>query len=376
MTARVLVLFDAARISGPARGLVQLLRHQAECGYELFFVTFEYSGIRNEFFEYLSRQAPQSVRLLPAGGWCDAKALVECIRLARELNCSLVQSHGYKTHAFALLISLACKVKWLAVEHGFTSEDLKVGIYQRLGAVLCGLASRVVVTSPQLAALLGRFRPLRSKPEYVANAVDLELISKNTHGAQAAEGIRGNLKPDSSKTLIGCIGRFSPEKGQADLLQTLEQSEVLRQQAHLLLIGEGPEENKILEYLDKRDLKSCVSLLPYQHNIADWYGVLDVLVVPSRSEGMPNVLLEAMAFGKACAVFAVGAIPSVIFDGENGMLARPGDFEVLRSKLEQLVLDKELRARIGSAAKQDVLRRFGALPRARVFARIYNELAV
>jgi glycosyltransferase involved in cell wall biosynthesis len=101
-----------------------------------------------------------------------------------------------------------------------------------------------------------------------------------------------------------------------------------------------------------------VCWLGYRDDLAEVYRQLAVLLIPSRSEGLPNVALEAMAHGVPVVATSVGGLPEVVTDGENGFLAPPEDAEALAQRILGILEDPPLRTRLGQRARQEMASRF------------------
>jgi len=131
------------------------------------------------------------------------------------------------------------------------------------------------------------------------------------------------------------VGRLSDEKG-VDVLADATRD------LPLVVVGDGP----------RRDLfPGALGFLP-PSAVHGWYDRASVIVLPSRREGLGNVLLEAMAHGRPVIGTDVGGIPSVVEHGRNGLLIPSDDPDALRGALTQLLADPDLRSRLGSAGRE------------------------
>ena len=103
------------------------------------------------------------------------------------------------------------------------------------------------------------------------------------------------------------------------------------------------------------------------------YSLMDIFVLPSFSEGLANVLLEAMAMGKAVVATRVGGNPDIVTNGENGFLVPAGDSKSMSSALRQLIEDDGLRRRIGAQNRQKIEKHFSWTATVKRIERVYNE---
>ena len=129
-------------------------------------------------------------------------------------------------------------------------------------------------------------------------------------------------KLDERKNVIGYVGRVSGEKGVSNFVKSIPEISKKREDLKFLVLGYGPLCNEIKRYLDENDLNDRVKLtgwIPHE-NLPDYLNELKMAVLPSYTEGLPNLMLEAMACGTPVLATPVGAIPDVIKDGKTGFV--------------------------------------------------------
>ena len=140
------------------------------------------------------------------------------------------------------------------------------------------------------------------------------------------------------------------------------------------VIGEGPEDTNLRSIAHKLGVHESVDWLGYQEDPGRLYHRMAVLLIPSRSEGLPNVALEAMASGVPVVASAVGGVPEVVADGRAGFLAAAEDAEGLGRGVIRLLEDASLRERLGRQAQGEVRRRFSLEARIKALLRVYEEV--
>lgn len=157
-----------------------------------------------------------------------------------------------------------------------------------------------------------------------------------------------------------CVGRLSAEKGQIGLLEAFSEVRDRGIATQLVLVGDGPERELIERRCAALGLEHLVSFkgrLDEPATLAE-IACADLLVVPSFMEGLPVVLMEAMALGVPVVASRVAGVPELIEDGQEGLLFRPGDWGDLSDKLALLLSDDALRERISAAARAKVQKEF------------------
>jgi glycosyltransferase involved in cell wall biosynthesis len=151
--------------------------------------------------------------------------------------------------------------------------------------------------------------------------------------------------------LVGVVARLQPEKGVATFLEAAVRLSKISPETRFLVAGDGPLREKLLELARRVGIEDRVRFLGYRTDARALIGLLDVLVVPSLTEGSPLIVLEAMAAGVPVVASAVGGIPDQVRHGEEGLLVSPGDPEALTRALGELLRDPG-RARLMGAAGQ------------------------
>jgi glycosyltransferase involved in cell wall biosynthesis len=117
-----------------------------------------------------------------------------------------------------------------------------------------------------------------------------------------------------------------------------------------------------------------VRLLGFVADTVDFFDALDVFVLSSRREGLPNVLLEAMAMGVPVVATKIAGVPAAVRDGENGFLCAPGDVAALADSVERLLADASLRSRLSGAGRRTIEERFRFAARVAAEKEIYDRL--
>jgi glycosyltransferase involved in cell wall biosynthesis len=174
----------------------------------------------------------------------------------------------------------------------------------------------------------------------------------------------------ASTPIIGVTGRLEPQKGVDVLLHAFAEVH----DATLLVVGDGTQRTS-LEALSRRlGVHDRVIWAGWSSNPRSWLAACDVWALPSRFEGFPLALLEALLAERAIVATDVGSVAEAIDDGVTGLLVQPDDAAGLSAALRRLLEDAALRARLGAAGRQLVLERYTAEHMAEAFRELYDEL--
>ncbi len=215
------------------------------------------------------------------------------------------------------------------------------------------LTDAVTVMSESLAARLAERRVAdRARLVVIPNAVDF--------GRFAAGGCRGEtrraLGVGDDEFVWLAAGRLSPEKDYAGLMRAF--GALGERRARLFIAGDGPLRGELARLVDELGLSGRVRLLGLRDDMAELYGACDALVLSSAWEGMPNVVLEAMASGRPVVATAVGAVPEMVADGETGYVVPAGDPAALAGAMGRMMrLAPDERRAMGEAGRRAVRER-------------------
>jgi len=154
-----------------------------------------------------------------------------------------------------------------------------------------------------------------------------------------------------------CVGRLTPAKGQAILLESVAQLQSQNIPVRLTFVGMGPDEQSLKAYAEQLGISGQVNFTGAvdQDHILGFYQTADIFVLPSFAEGLPVVLMEAMAMEIPCITTAITGVPELIQNGEDGLLVAASDTAGLTAAISRLATNADLRRQLGQAGRRKVL---------------------
>ncbi len=177
-------------------------------------------------------------------------------------------------------------------------------------------------------------------------------------------------RPPNSDFVIGAVGRFHSQKAFDVLIRAVAQLPG----AHLVLVGDGRERIALERLAADLGISDRVALTGWTEAASACLRSFDVVAIPSRYEGLPLVLLEAMLSGCAIVATGVGSILDALQDGETGLVVPTDDADALANALRRLKSDPGLRLRLGAAAAESARRQFTAVAMAHAYELLYEEI--
>jgi len=365
---KVLIMIATEPIGGPGKGVFQFLEHAPAGAFEYVLCNFDVNRPEGQFVDE-ARRKKLNLTLLKQRGAFDPRMIIQARRIVFEHDINLIQTHGYKSNTIGFFLQLLCRRPWIGFAHGYIDDNSKNRFYNRIDRLALRRADRVVAVSNSMKALLTQHGVAAHKIRVVHNAVDPNDTVPKTSGKE----IRLRYDLTSDQKVIGVIDRLNPEKKQLIFLRALEKTARSFPGVKALIIGDGQDRALLEGFCREKALSDRVVFLGYQEKVADYYQVLDLLVLPSLSEGLPNTVLEAMSFGVPVLATAVGGVPEIIQNG-NGMMVPPNDPGALAEKMMELLGDGVLRQAIGLKGKTSLYPHFTPEYRVRQIVNLYEEL--
>ena len=222
-------------------------------------------------------------------------------------------------------------------------------------ALLLRLADRVHVVNSEVENLVGDLGVPAERVIRVPNGVDTSQFYPVS--SQEKLATRRRLGLPVEQTIVLYVGRFDPLKGVDILLRAWALlPENTRRQVKLVLVGDGPDREELLGIIDFLGIRESVLLAGERQNVRDYYWAADVFVLPSRTEGLSNALIEAMACELPVLASDVGGSLDVVVEGENGVLFESENEPDLANKLMGLITGRDSWASMGAQARQRVVK--------------------
>jgi glycosyltransferase involved in cell wall biosynthesis len=290
--------------------------------------------------------------------------------IARASRADVVHSHLSVANVGSRLAARLIRRPHVTTVHtmpGPLIEDSRARA--RADGLTARLSKVLVAPSVELAdAYSAAFRVPRSRFRVIANAPS----AAPPENGFDREGLRAQLGAGTG-FLVVCVARLQREKGIDDLV---EAAALLRDRVpglRIAVAGDGPEDERFQQAISASG--APVTLLGHRGDIGSLLAAADAFVLPSRHEGLPISLLEAMAAGLPSVATAVGGIPSLVDNGGSGLLVPASDPPALAAALERLAGDGDLARRLGDEARRVVERDHSPAAVAGDYAAIYEELA-
>lgn len=317
-----------------------------------------------------------SVELISCRGRVDWNAARRIADLACLLKADVIHAHGYKAQVYGYLASKSHPIPLVATCHGYFSRfsgngratvaDLRQHFYGVLNCALLRRFDQVVATSSILADSLLSSGIAHGKLSVIGNGVELKGFSSAVPSADI-------IGRKSCGVAIGLVARLTEGKGHSQLFQAAKRIVVEHPDTLVFIIGEGPLRSSLEAMTRELNIDRNVIVLGKRSDMASVYAALDIVALPSLFEGMPMVILEALAARRPVVATRVGAVPDVIRDGSTGLLVEPGNSMELEKAVKRLIVDVELRRSLAENGHEHIRAHFSSASMADSYHCVYES---
>lgn len=307
---------------------------------------------------------------VPDRGPWDWRVVTELLRVCRRENVAVWHGHDYKTNALGLVLKRLWPMRLVTTLHGWVEMTRRTPLYYRIDQLCLPKYEKVICVSEDLfEAALAAGVPARNCV-LLENAIDADEYrrTRSVNEAKAALGYPADC------LLVGGVGRLSPEKAFDAQIRALPPLVERGLDVRLLVVGEGGDRPRLEALARDLGVADRVSLPGWQADVRAAFEAMDVFALSSLREGLPNVLLEAMALEVPCVATRIAGIPRLIQDGRNGFLIDAGDQAALTRSLAGLLTNPKLRDLFRAAARRTIETRYDFPTRMTRLASLYDEM--
>ncbi len=364
----ILHVVNGFAIGGAEKKLLDLVRCTDKGKYRIMVCSVGQGGPLQKEFEKLNVK----VIVFRKRFAFDFSLVFKVARLIHEERIDIVQT----TLLYADLIgALAAKmarvpvvISWETVSHG-ANDCLRVNLRHKLGyRVAMKFVKRIVAVSDETRDSIIENRGVQpAKLLTIHYGVDLAKYN----GANGSKN-RKELGISDFAPVIGSVARLEEVKGHKYFIQAIPKLIKRFPNMKCVLIGDGSLRKNLEMQVEELNLKSNFHFLGFRDDVQAWLNAMDIFVLPSISEGLPNVVLEAMACKKPVIATAVGGIPEAVIDGVTGSLVPPQDSNAIAQAISELLGNRKLAEEMGSKGRLRMEGKFSLEREVSEFEKLYE----
>ena len=366
LAAPIRVVFCITELDpgGAERALTQLVLNLDRAQWQSHVICL---GPRGHFADVLEN-AKIPVRCLNAtGAMSFPRVLFQLTRELYRLRPAIVQSFLFHANIVTRIAARLAGIR--LVVSGLRVAERRGRWHGRIDKNTNFLVTTNVCVSQGVADHAAKIIGLeRNKLVVIPNAVVFDVFANARPAELTQLGI-----PFGSRVLIS-IGRFEYQKGFDVLLDAIGLLKPVPVDVYFLLVGDGPDKEALRAQVERNHLSGIVRFADRRNDVPELIASSCGLVLSSRWEGMPNVVLEAMAGGKPVIATRVEGIPELVCDGANGFVVTPDQHVELATAIDRLLKDPEFCRRAGKESQGIIIKEFTPDRIARQYCHLYRQL--
>lgn len=376
---RILAVVEATNVNAVAKNMFEFQRAANELtersavvpAIELSLVTFDRNNNSAEFVS-AARELGLDVDVIPERGRFDRSVIRALQTIVAQRSPDVIVTHQVKSHFLMNISRLWQKYPWVAFNHGYTTTDRKMLVYNRLDRWSLPKADRVVTVCDAFRQKLVKLGVPRDRIHVQHNSIRPGAAVS----PEQTQLLRRKLDLKHDERIILAVGRLSKEKAQIDLLRAFKNlsEQHLEIAARLVVVGDGPERETLEATAASLGLSDRVIFAGQVNNVEVYFRAADVLVNPSHSEGSPYVLLEAMAAGLPIVATAVGGVPEMVENNKTALLVPDNDSQAMADAIARLLSDKNFAAQLSDNAGALISSRFSPETYVQSLAEVYRAV--
>lgn len=367
---KVLHLISSGGLYGAETMLLNLATAQQRLGWEPTLGAFKnVHAIHLEVADE-GRKRGLPIEIFECKGQFDTK-IVKSIRNFVEANgVDIVHGHGYKSDLYGYLAIRPLAVPFVGTCHFplmAPARTLSIRFYEFVDSLVLRRAQRVAGVSDLVAVSLRKAGVAAEKVSAIDNGTDLTRYKGATPTLRQDLGI-GN------RPLIGAVARLEEVKGLEYLIQAAQGVLAEFPDAMFVIAGDGPRRAHLESLIHSLGLDANVRLAGRRDDMPGVYASLDLFVLPSLDEGMPMVILEAMASGRPVIATRVGGVGKLVQNEETGLLLEARDVPGLRDAILRCLRDREFAGKLAGNGEELVRTRFSSDGMAKNYLNLYGQV--
>lgn len=375
MTAFMVVVLDLRVVKGsgggPDKTIINSPKYLAEHGYQML-CAYMHAPDDTGFPRLREKAELKGTELISIldHGPLDFKVISQLLNICRQHRVTIWHGHDYKSNLLGLILHHVWPMRLVTTVHGWVEKTRRTPLYYWIDRCTLRFYEKVICVSDDLYETCRQYGVPKSRCLLLENGIDVTDFQRR----QSVEQAKSALGIPAEQLLIGAVGRLSAEKGFDLLIRSVDSLIKQGHRLNLMIFGEGNEQANLQNLIDESGHNDRIKLMGFRTDLRPCYEAMDLFVLSSLREGLPNVVLEAMAMEVPVLSTSVAGIPRLIQHDVNGYLINSGSMEELTIGLATLLGNTSLRTRYRQTARQTVESKFSFAVRMEKLSRLYDEM--
>lgn len=316
-------------------GMVHILSLLDQLNREEFYLGLLEKGI----FEQKAKGLGMNTLVFDQSSRYDFGVLSKIIHFIKKEQIDILHTHGARANLYGYFISKFTNVTWMTTIHSdprndFLGRGIKGKLFTKMNMMVLKKPDHYFAISDRFAEMMVNFGVEKNKITPIFNGIDFKKQSNSTIS-------REDLKLSQNDFVILMVARFDPVKRHELAISAVKSVLANWPNVKLLLLGNGPTEPSIKDFVKKHTLEQNVIFLGYQENVADYFKLADIGLLTSKTESFPLVLLEASRERRTVITTDVGGVKKMIPDHTYGLILNDDQVETVATAIEKMIKCKE-----------------------------------
>jgi glycosyltransferase involved in cell wall biosynthesis len=349
----ILHLYQNSKIGGVQQQIFSLIKSYNK---DLFNPIFCCLGNKEKIAEKLEQHGIEVITLNRTNyNRLSFKIIKDLYKIIKEKNIHILRTHRYRSNLYGRIAGwLAGVPVIISSVHDNYRSDKKIE-RKLMNKILSIITDKIVAVSESIKNDIIRYDKINpSKIEVINNGVDTLIFRPQSKDYELLKSLGIN----NDDIVIGFVGRIVPAKGLEYLLEAFSYLKKEINNIKLLIVGDGAILKDLKNYSIELGISKYSIFTGERQDIQKILSCIDIFVMPSIAEGLPNALLEAMSSGKTVVTTKVGGIPEIIKDRFNGLIIPDKNSEMLAKAIKELITDKDLSEKLGENARHFIIENY------------------
>ncbi len=361
---------DSSGIFGAERVILTIGKN-IDKKYKVILICLRSSDGKSDILMKKAEEIGVQVISVDVSGKMDFSSLKHIRDILKKHQVKILHSHDFKANLYGLMASRNLGIKRILTAGGTTRDSVVKKIYVYMDETFTyRFYDYIVAVSTDIYEKLLNKNIKSGRVVIVENGIDKSLYEPDANKSH----INNPFPIGNTNKVFAVIGRLFPDKAHRYFIEAFSDIKKTYPKSVALIIGEGPTEAEIRKQVIDLKLEDSVFLCGVRKDMANIYKNIDFLVIPSLTEGLPYVLLEAMLFKVPVLATNVGGMPNLIINGVTGYIVPPGDAKSLKIGMEKMLNDPEKGRNMSEEGSKLVKEKYSARRMAEDYGRLYDKM--
>jgi len=365
---KVLQLGNAGDLYGAERWILALIKHLDPTKIESWVASVRDEPALKAPFCFEAEKFGIKSQIFDVYGKFNFAAITQLRKFILANDINIIHTHHYKTDIIGFFATKGTACKIVSTPHGWSKDmDFKLWCYEMLDRCVFLLLDAVAPLSEDIYRPLQNIPILKNKLYLIENGVDISEIDAVTANDLAIKQLK-----KKNTHLIGYIGQLISRKGLDVLLEAA--AKITSLDWRIILIGDGEQKNELVQIAQRLNILDRVEFLGFRADRIAFLKGFDVFVLPSKLEGIPRCLMEALAAEVPVVASDIPGCRDLITTNETGLLFSQDSPDDLAQKIIKVGADKTMQMKFKQNGRQLIMEKFSAARMAEQYAHLYYNM--